>query len=207
MSPEQVQREVERITQLIEQQNIQIVDLKFNDLPGLWQHFSMPVSELTEMDDVMTSIWVDGVGFDGSSIRGFQKIQESDMILIPDPATARVDPICQVPTLSIVCDIYDPLTKQPYTRDPRYIAKKAEAYLRSLGIADTSYWGPELEHFIFDDIRFDQAENFGYYYIDSAEGEWNSGRDEKPNLGYKPRFKEGYFPVPPTTPCRTSVAK
>ncbi|MFQ6019809.1 MAG: glutamine synthetase beta-grasp domain-containing protein, partial [Dehalococcoidia bacterium] len=174
-----------------------MVDLKFNDLPGLWQHFSMPVAELTEMDDIMTSIWVDGVGFDGSSIRGFQKIQESDMILIPDPATARVDPACTVPTLSITCDIYDPLTKQPYSRDPRYVAKKAEEYLHSSGIADVSYWGPELEHFIFDDIRFDQAEHYGYYYVDSIEGEWNSGREESPNLGYKPRFKEGYFPAPP----------
>ncbi len=185
------------VAKLIEAEGIQIVDLKFNDLPGLWQHFSMPVSELTEMDDLTTSIWVEGVGFDGSSIRGFQKIQESDMILIPDPSTARRDPVCEVPTLSIICDIYDPLTKQPYSRDPRYIAKKAEAYLRSTGIADTSYWGPEAEFFVFDDIRFDQTENAGYYYVDSIEGDWNTGRDERPNLGYKPRYKEGYFPVPP----------
>ncbi|MFQ5879218.1 MAG: type I glutamate--ammonia ligase, partial [Dehalococcoidia bacterium] len=197
MSPEEIQQEAQRVNELVRRHNISIVDLKFNDLPGLWQHFSMPVSELTEMDDITTSIWMDGVGFDGSSIRGFQKIQESDMILMPDPATARVDPACQVPTLSIICDIIDPLTKQPYSRDPRQIAKKAADHLRTTGIADTSFWGPECEFFIFDDIRFDQAENFGYYYIDSVEGEWNSGRDEKPNLGYKPRFKEGYFPVPP----------
>ncbi len=119
------------------------------------------------------------------------------MILIPDPTTARVDPACSVPTLSITCDIFDPLTKQPYSRDPRYISRKAEEHLRSTGIADTSYWGPELEFFIFDDIRFGQNENCGYYYVDSVEGEWNSGREENPNLGYKPRFKEGYFPVPP----------
>ena len=119
------------------------------------------------------------------------------MILIPDPATARVDPACSIPTLSITCDIFDPLTREPYSRDPRYIAKKAEEHLRSTGIADTSYWGPELEFFIFDDIRFDQTENCAYYYVDSVEGEWNSGREENPNLGYKPRFKEGYFPVPP----------
>ncbi|MBC7345262.1 MAG: glutamine synthetase beta-grasp domain-containing protein, partial [Clostridia bacterium] len=118
--------DIERVNRLINEHNIQIVDLKFNDLPGLWQHFSIPVSELTEIDDPLESIWVEGVGFDGSSIRGFQQIQESDMILIPDPATAVVDPVCSVPTLSIICDIYDPLTRKPYTRDPRYVAKKAE---------------------------------------------------------------------------------
>ncbi len=200
MSPEELrdlQQAVERVNQLIRQHNVQIVDLRFNDLPGLWQHFSIPVSELTEMDDIVTSIWVDGIGFDGSSIRGFQKIQESDMILLPDPSTARIDPICQHPTLSIICDVYDPLTKQPYTRDPRYIARKAEEYLRKSGIGDISYWGPECEFFIFDDVRFDQGENYGFYHVDSIEGEWNSGREERPNLGYKPRFKEGYFPVPP----------
>ncbi len=187
----------EEVGKLIKDNNVQIVDLKFNDLPGLWQHFSMPVSELTEMDDLTKSIWVEGVGFDGSSIRGFQKIQESDMILIPDPASARLDPVLRVPTVSVICDIYDPLTRQPYSRDPRYVAKKAEEYLKSTGIADTSYWGPEAEFFIFDDVRFDQTENAGYYFVDSVEGEWNSGREEGPNLGYKPRFKEGYFPVPP----------
>ena len=193
MTPEDTQQ----VTDLIKKNNIQIIDLKFNDLPGLWQHFSIPPADLTEIDDFTTSIWVEGIGFDGSSIRGFQKIQESDMILIPDPTTARVDPACSIPTLSITCDIFDPLTKEPYSRDPRYIAKKAEEHLRSTGIADTSYWGPELEFFIFDDIRFDQTENCAYYYVDSVEGEWNSGREENPNLGYKPRFKEGYFPVPP----------
>jgi glutamine synthetase len=187
----------EEVAKFIKQKDIQIVDLKFNDLPGLWQHFSIPPRELTELDDIQTSIWEDGIGFDGSSIRGFQKIQESDMILIPDPASARIDPVCAVPTLSVICDIKDPLTHEPYTRDPRYIAKKAEAYLKTTGVADTSFWGPELEFFVFDDIRFDQTENSGYYFVDSVEGAWNSGRDEKPNLGYKPRFKEGYFPVPP----------
>jgi glutamine synthetase len=187
----------EEVAKFIKEKGIQIVDLKFNDLPGLWQHFSIPPRELTELDDIQTSIWEDGIGFDGSSIRGFQKIQESDMILIPDPASARLDPVCAVPTLSVICDIKDPLTHEHYTRDPRYIAKKAESYLKSTGIAETSYWGPELEFFVFDDIRFDQTENSGYYYVDSVEGEWNSGREEGPNLGYKPRFKEGYFPVPP----------
>ena len=188
---------IKKVDKIIRDNNIQIVDLKFNDLPGLWQHFSIPVSELTEIDDPLTSIWIEGVGFDGSSIRGFQKIQESDMILIPDPTTATVDPACEIPTLSIICDIYDPITRKPYTRDPRYIAKKAADYLRKTGIADKSFWGPEMEFFIFNDIRFDQKENCGYYFVDSIEGEWNSGREESPNLGYKPRYKEGYFPVPP----------
>ena len=191
------EKDIQRVNQLIKENNIDIVDLKFNDLPGLWQHFSIPATELSEIEDPVKSIWAEGVGFDGSSIRGFQKIQESDMLLQLDPATAVVDPACDVPTLSILCDIYDPITKRPYTRDPRYVAKKAAQYLKSTGIADTSYWGPEMEFFIFNDIRFDQTENAGYYFIDSLEGEWNSGRDEKPNLGYKPRYKEGYFPVAP----------
>ena len=186
---------VKKIWQLIKQRKITVVDLKFNDLPGLWQHFSIPVEEIAQ--SAKEGIWVDGIGFDGSSIRGFQKIQESDMNLFPDPATAILDPVCETPTLSMICDSYDPLTKTAYSRDPRFIAKKAEAYLKKTGIADVSYWGPEPEFFIFDDIRFDSTENSSYYYVDSIEGEWNSGRDEKPNLGYKPRFKEGYFPVPP----------
>ena len=186
---------VKKVWQLIKQHNISVVDLKFNDLPGLWQHFSIPVEEVAQ--SAKEGIWVDGIGFDGSSIRGFQKIQESDMNLFPDPSTAILDPVCGAPTLSLICDIYDPLSGRAYSRDPRYIAKKAESYLKKTGIADVSYWGPEPEFFIFDDIRFDSTENSSYYYIDSIEGEWNSGKDEKPNLGYKPRFKEGYFPVPP----------
>ena len=182
----------ENIRELIRKHNIKIVDLKFNDLPGIWQHFSIPVEELEA-----GAVWEDGVGFDGSSIRGFQKIQESDMNLFLDASTAVLDPACQIPTLSVICDIYDPISKEAYSRDPRYIAKKAEAHLKATGVADTSYWGPELEFFIFDDIRFDSTENASYYYIDSIEGEWNTGRDERPNLGYKPRYKEGYFPVPP----------
>ncbi|MFH1288798.1 MAG: type I glutamate--ammonia ligase [bacterium] len=185
------------VLKMIKEKNIQIVDLKFNDLPGLWQHFSVPASELLEQEDITRSIWADGIGFDGSSIRGFQKIQESDMIMIPDPSTAIVDPVCEVPTMSVICDIYDPLTRKPYSRDPRYIAKKAEEYLKKSGIADAIYFGPEAEFFLFNNIRFDQNENSGYYFIDSDEGDWNTGRDEKLNLGYKIRFKEGYFPVPP----------
>ncbi|MCL5291433.1 MAG: type I glutamate--ammonia ligase [Actinobacteria bacterium] len=180
-----------KVIEMAKTTGVKIVDLKFNDLPGLWQHFSIPVTELEE------ELFTDGIGFDGSSIRGFQKIQESDMILIPDAETAIVDPVCKVPTLSIICDIYDPITKQAYTRDPRYVAKKAEGYLESTGIATDAYFGPEAEFFLFNDIRFDQTENAGYYFIDSTEGDWNTGKDEQPNLGYKPRYKEGYFPVPP----------
>ena len=189
--------DVQKVADQIKKNNIQIVDLKFTDLPGLWQHFSIPPKDMVDFDDLQGSIWVDGIGFDGSSIRGFQEIQESDMILIPDPATARVDPACSVPTLSILCDIVDPVTRDRYSRDPRGIAKKAEAYLKSTGLADTSYWGPELEFFVFDDIRYDQNEHEGYYHIDSIEGQWNTGSNTQPNLGYKPRYKEGYFPVPP----------
>ncbi len=189
------QETVNKVWQIIKQHKITVVDLKFNDLPGLWQHFSIPVEEIAQ--SAKEGIWVDGIGFDGSSIRGFQKIQESDMNLYPDPKSAVLDPVCEEPTLSLICDIYDPLTKDPYSRDPRYIAKKAEAYLKKTGIADISYWGPEPEFFIFDDIRFDSTENSSYYFVDSGEGDWNTGRDEKPNLGYKSRYKEGYFPVPP----------
>ncbi|MFN8498172.1 MAG: type I glutamate--ammonia ligase [Anaerolineae bacterium] len=170
---------------------VKIVDVKFIDLPGTWQHFSMPVSEL-KVDS-----FEDGLGFDGSSIRGFQVINESDMLLMPDPNTAVVDPVCSIPTLSLVCDVYDPLTKQPYSRDPRYIARKAEAYLKSTGIADTSYWGPEAEFFVFDSVRFDSSTNASYYYVDSEEGVWNSGSNGGPNLGHRPRYKEAYFPVAP----------
>lgn len=188
---------LKRVDRIIKENKIEMVDLKFNDLPGLWQHFSMPVSELTDIDDPVESIWAEGVGFDGSSIRGFQKIQESDMLLMLDAGTAVVDPACSIPTISIICDIYDPLSRKPYTRDPRYIAKKAADFLRNSGVADKSYWGPEMEFFLFDNVRFDQTENTGYYFVDSVEGAWNSGKEENPNLGYKPRFKEGYFPVPP----------
>jgi glutamine synthetase len=177
---------------LIKEQGIQMVDLRFTDVPGTWQHFTVPASMLSESD------FEDGVGFDGSSIRGFQVINESDMLVVPDPTTAFVDPALKVPTLSIICDIRDPITGGPYTRDPRYVARKAEAYLKETGIADTAYFGPEAEFFLFNDVRFDQTANSGYYFIDSDEGIWNSGADRSgANLGHRPRFKEGYFPVPP----------
>ena len=167
------------------------VDFKFLDFLGTWQHFTTPISELE--DDVFEG----GLGFDGSSIRGWQPINASDMLVVPDPSTAVMDPFMAHPTLSLICNIVDPITKEEYSRDPRNIARKAEAYLKSTGIGDTAYFGPEPEFFIFDDIRFDQNEHSGYYYVDSVEGRWNSGREEGPNLGYKPRYKEGYFPVPP----------
>lgn len=194
---EKTKEQISSVHALIKKKNIQIVDLKFNDLPGLWQHFSIPASELNGSTDPKSGIWSEGIGFDGSSIRGFQKIQESDMLLYLDTSTAVVDPVCDIPTLSIICDVYDPISKQAYTRDPRFIARKAEAYLKSTGIADESFWGPEYEFFLFDDVRYSQSVNQGFYSVDSIEGSWNSGRDEQPNLGYKPRYKEGYFPVPP----------
>lgn len=168
-----------------------MVDFKFVDLPGVWQHFSVPTAELSE------SSFENGFGFDGSSIRGFQPIHASDMLLIPDPTSAVVDPFPKESTLSLICNIVDPITRQPYSRDARFIAQKAESYLKSTGIADTAFFGPEAEFFIFDSIRFDQTSNQAFYHIDSNEGQWNSGREESPNLGYKPRFKEGYFPAPP----------
>jgi len=170
---------------------VEIVDLKFVDLPGLWQHFSISTNELNE------DLFSEGIGFDGSSIRGFQSIDESDMLLFPDPNTAMLDPFTELPTLSLIANVRDPITGQPYSRDPRFVAQKAEKYLQSTGIADTSYWGPEIEFYIFDNIRFDQSYNYGFYFIDSEEGAWNTGSDAGPNLGYKPRYKEGYFPVPP----------
>ncbi len=177
---------------LAQENKVIMVDFKFIDFPGIWQNFSVPVSELEE------ATFEDGVGFDGSSIRGWKAIDSSDMLIIPDPSTAIIDPFRQFPTLSLVCNIVDPITKEPYSRDPRYIAQKAVQYMKSTGVGDTVFFGPEAEFFIFDDIRFDQNAQSGYYFIDSKEGIWNSGRDEGPNLGYKPRHKEGYFPVSPT---------
>ncbi len=184
-------RTPDEVLSLVQQEGIEIVDLRFCDLPGLMQHFSIPAHELS------SGSFEDGLGFDGSSIRGFQEIQESDMLLMPDPDTAVVDPFRQHKTLNINCFVRDPVTGESYSRDPRYVAKKAEEYLISTGVADTAYFGPEAEFFIFNDIRFDQNSHEGYYHIDSVEGIWNSGKDERPNLGFKPRYKEGYFPIPP----------
>ena len=177
----------------VKEKNIQIIDLKFIDTPGIWQHLSVYQNQIDE------SSFTEGVPFDGSSIRGWKAINESDMAMVLDPTTAWIDPFMAEPTLSVVCSIIEPRTGQPYSRDPRTIAQKALDYLISTGIGDTAFFGPEAEFFIFDDVRFDQNQHEGYYYVDSIEGRWNSGRKEEGgNLGYKPRYKEGYFPVSPT---------
>ena len=168
-----------------------ILDLRFTDIPGLWHHVSYPIEQLTE------ATFEEGFGIDGSSIRAWAGIHESDMLLRPDASCHLLDPFTEVPTLVLVCDVVDPVTKQRYDRDPRYIARKAETYLAESGIADTAYFGAEAEFFIFDNVRFDQREQYGFYYIDAEEGRWNSGRAEN-NLGYRPRYREGYFPVAPT---------
>src|SRR5260221_283136 len=180
------------VTKFIEKQGVKLIDFKFADLLGTWQHFS------TTLTDYSEDIFTDGLGFDGSSIRGWRVINASDMLVIPDPATAWVDPFNTEPTLSFICTIQDPITREPYDRDPRGVAEKAEAYLKSTGIADTAYFGPEAEFYIFDDVRFDYTANSSFHSVDSAEGIWNTAREEFPNLGYKIRHKEGYFPVSPS---------
>jgi glutamine synthetase len=179
------------VIELAKKNKIQFVDMRFIDIVGGWQHFSVPVRELTE------ELFEDGIGFDGSSIRGFQEIHESDMLLMLDPATAFVDPVLQVPTLGIVCDVYDPLTRQPYSRDPRYVARKAEAYLKQTGIGDISFWGPEAEFFLFEDVRYDSTPNSSFYRLDSREAWWNSGTDQGGGTGGQIAAKRGYFPLPP----------
>ena len=185
---------------LIREKEVRAVDMRFMDFPGLWQHFTIPAEALSE------ATFEEGLGFDGSSIRGWQAINESDMLVMPVPETAFLDPFCKDSTLTMICNIQDPLTKEDYTRDPRNVARKAVNYMKSTGIADTAFFGPELEFFIFDSIRYDQTQHSGYYFIDSAEGAWNTGSAAdidaqgipRPNLGYKLRYKEGYFPVPPS---------
>jgi len=173
--------------------NVVMVDLRFTDWPGTWQHCSFPIEFIDE------DVFEDGLGFDGSSIRGWQTIDESDMLMVPDPATAFIDPFFQHPTLVMICDIVDPITKERYSRDPRHIATKAANYLKQSGIGDTAYFGPEAEFFIFSDVRFSTGADHGYYSVDSPEASWNSGAEEPGgNLGHKPRSQEGYFPVPPT---------
>ncbi len=176
---------------LCREKDVKAIDLRFMDFPGLWQHFTIPANQLDE------DVFEDGLGFDGSSIRGWQAINESDMLVVPQPETATLDPFTELSTLSMICNIQDPITREDYSRDPRNVARKAVNYLKSTGIGDTCFIGPEAEFFIFDDIRFDQTPNAAFYYVDSIEGQWNRGKDEKPNLGHKLRHKEGYFPVPP----------
>ncbi len=185
-------RNPDDVLAMVEREGVEIVDVRFVDLPGMTQHFSVPAHELT------AEVFEEGFGFDGSSIRGFQQIHESDMILLPDPSTAVIDPFRQHRTLNVMCFVHDPVTGQPYSRDPRYVAKKAEAYLLSTGVADTAYFGPEAEFFIFDNVRYGSEKQRSFYEVDSIEGHWNSGRDDRPNLGYTLRAKEGYFPVPPS---------
>ncbi|HLF98883.1 MAG TPA: type I glutamate--ammonia ligase, partial [Acidimicrobiia bacterium] len=188
-------RTAAEVLKLASDQKAEFVDLRFIDLPGLHQHFSMPIHQLTDEG------FEEGYGFDGSSIRGFQEIQESDMLLIPDPNTAVMDPFTARPTINLNCFVQDPVTGEAYTRDPRYIAKKAQDYLVSTGLADTAFFGPEAEFFIFDQVSFSYTANAAHHFVDSEEGIWRSGEmteiDGSPNLGYKPRHKEGYFPVPP----------
>lgn len=179
------------VLELVKKNDVKVIDIRFMDFPGVWQHFSVPISELNE------SSFEDGFGFDGSSIRGWQAIDNSDMLVVPVADTAKMDPFFEHPTLVLIGNIVDPITREPYSRDPRNIAQKAETYLKSTGLGDTAYIGPEAEFFIFDDIRFESGQNLSFYQIDSVEGIWNTGREENPNLGYKPRNKEGYFPVPP----------
>ncbi|MBW4649255.1 MAG: type I glutamate--ammonia ligase [Kastovskya adunca ATA6-11-RM4] len=183
----------QEVLKMIRDENIKIIDLKFIDMPGIWQHCSFYFDQIDE------NSFDEGVPFDGSSIRGWKSINESDMAMVPDPKTAWIDPFMQEKTLSMICSIKEPRTGEFYDRDPRTIAAKAIEFLNSTGLGDTAFFGPEAEFFIFDDVRFDQTENTGYYYVDSVEGRWNSGKEEPGgNLGYKPRYKEGYFPVAPT---------
>lgn len=184
---------VEDVFKLCKERGVKMVDLKFVDLPGMWQHFTIPIGELT------AQVFEEGLSIDGSSIRGWKSIEESDMTVVPDPSSAMVDPFMEVPTLSLICDVATPDTLEPYERDPRQIAKKALAFLRASGVADTAFFGPEAEFFIFDDVRYEQTAFGGFYQVDSDEATWNTGRDEGgKNLGYKPRHKEGYFPALPS---------
>jgi glutamine synthetase len=176
---------------LVREKEVKAIDLRFVDFPGTWQHFTIPANQLEE------STFDEGLGFDGSSIRGWQAINESDMLVIPQADTAFLDPFFAHKTLAMICAIKDPLTRQEYSRDPRFIAQKAINYMKQSGIADTAYFGPELEFFVFDNVRFDQTQNSGYYFLDSSEGAWNTGKEGADNQGYKLRYKEGYFPVPP----------
>jgi glutamine synthetase len=179
------------VIEMARKHGARMFDIKFVDTFGAWQHFSCPMSELTE------EAFAEGVGFDGSSIRGWKSIEASDMLAMPDPATAFMDPFCSVPTLSLTCTIAETGTKEAYTRDPRGIAQRGEKYLQSTGLADAAVFGPEAEFFIFDNVQFDATSNGTFYQVDSEEAVWNTGREEQPNLGYKIRHKEGYFPVAP----------
>jgi len=179
------------VLKMCKERKVQFIDLRFMDFPGLWQHTTVPISELNPTS------FVHGFGFDGSSIRGWQAINESDMLLVPVAETAKIDPFMLHTTLSLICDVRDPITKKEYSRDPRSIGRKAAEYLKKTKIADVAYFGPELEFFVFDQAFYDQGINFGKYYVGSREGIWGRGEEDPSNLGYKVRLKEGYFPTPP----------
>lgn len=179
------------VVQMAKDNGVKIIDYKFMDLYGVWHHFGTPISEFSE------DVFEDGLAFDGSSIRGWKAIHASDMLVVPEADTAQLEPFYQTPTLTLICTVVDPITREPYQRDPRRIAMNAEAYLKQTGLADTCYFGPEPEFFIFDDVRFEQSPNASFYSVDSEEGFWNTGTSEGPNLGYKVRQKGGYFPVAP----------
>src|SRR5580704_203142 len=181
----------EDVVKTIKDNKIEMVDLRFADLPGLWQHFSVPPRALS-LDS-----FAEGVGFDGSSIRGFQEIQESDMMVVPDPTTAFLDPFTEAPTLALICNIRDPITGESYSRDVRHVAQKAETYLKETAVGDAAYFGPELEYFVFNEVRYDQGTNYGYYEIDAMEANWKAANRNGPSLAHKLRPKDGYFPVPP----------
>jgi glutamine synthetase len=175
----------------LREHEVKAVDLRFMDFPGLWKHFTVPAEVIDE------TVFEDGHGFDGSSIRGWKEINESDMLLVPQADTLFIDPFCKDTTLAMICNIQDPLTKEDYTKDPRNVARKAVNYMRQIGVAESAYFGPSLEFFVFDDVKFDQTVNSAFYFVDSLEAQWNTGRDEKPNLGYKIPYRQGYFPCPP----------
>ncbi|MFQ5862730.1 MAG: type I glutamate--ammonia ligase [Candidatus Brocadiales bacterium] len=180
------------VIELCKKRGVRVVDLRFIDLLGKWHHFSVPVRELTE------KVFEEGFGFDGSSLRAWQPVHMSDLLAVPDASSAAMDPFMEAPTITLTCDIVEPITRENYSKDPRYVARKAETYLKSTGIADTAYFGPEAEFFIFDSIRFNHQPDHSFYFIESSEGNWTTGEDEHPNLGYKIGLQEGYFPVPPT---------
>lgn len=198
------QTAIKNVFNLIKKNDVRMIDFRFTDLPGQWQHFSVPVQAFDEKS------FEEGIGFDGSSIRGWQSIHESDMLIFPDPETAVIDPFIKTKSLSIICDIIDPITKENYSRDPRYIARKAVDYLRSSKIAENAYFGPEAEFFILDHVAYNTNEYSSWYKIDSREGFWNTGSEQEANLGHKIRIKEGYFPVPPadsTNDVRNSMVE
>ena len=192
MSAREPARSPREVLALLREREVKAVDFRFMDFPGQWKHFTVPAEVLDE------NAFEDGIGFDGSSIRGWVAINESDMLLMPQPDTLFIDPFCKDITLAMLCNIQDPLTKEDYSRDPRNVARKAVNYMKSTGVADAAMFGPSLEFFVFDDVKFDQTPHSAFYYVDSGEGQWNTGRDERPNLGYKVPYKQGYFPCPPS---------